>query len=154
MYCPFCETTETKVIDSRLISEGVEVRRRRECADCGERFTTFEKAELLMPRIIKRDGERVPFDEVKLRAGLERALEKRPVDCDKVETMMAHLVRSVRAEGEREVSALKLGEFVMHELRQVDQVAYVRFASVYRRFKDVSEFSEEVKSIKKEKVDG
>jgi transcriptional repressor NrdR len=150
MRCPFCSTDDTKVIDSRLANEGFLVRRRRECQECGERFTTFESAELVMPRIIKRDNSREAFDEDKLRAGMLRALEKRPVDTDKVEEAITHIKRRMRATGDREVKADLLGEWVMAELRDLDQVAYVRFASVYRSFQDVNAFREEIERLENE----
>ncbi len=150
MHCPFCQANDTKVIDSRLVSDGAQVRRRRECVDCGERFTTYEVAELLMPRIIKSDGRRDGFVEEKLRAGLLRALEKRPVASEEVETAVNHIKQRLRASGEREVSSATLGEWVMEELRALDKVAYVRFASVYRNFEDMAAFAEEIKKLKKE----
>jgi len=150
MYCPFCGKQDTKVIDSRLASEGAQVRRRRECLDCGERFTTFEFAELVMPRIIKSNGAREPFDEKKLVGGMMRALEKRPVDADSVEAAIIRLQHRLRASGEREIASLQLGEWVMNELRQLDQVAYVRFASVYRSFEDVNAFREEIEKLASE----
>ncbi|MGD8378996.1 MAG: transcriptional regulator NrdR [Gammaproteobacteria bacterium] len=150
MHCPFCGHEETKVIDSRLASEGQQVRRRRECIGCSERFTTFETAELVMPRIIKRDGTRVPFDEGKLRVGLMRALEKRPVETEDVEAAVARIMHNMRALGEREVRSRQVGEWVMDELRQLDQVAYVRFASVYRSFQDVNAFREEIDRLQNE----
>src|SRR3990167_11151320 len=124
MRCPFCNATDTRVIDSRLAADGGQVRRRRECIECDERFTTFETPELTLPRIIKRDGRRNPFDEEKLRAGLMRALEKRPVSTDQVEKAVAHLIHRLRASGEREISSQLLGEWVMEELRGLDEVAY------------------------------
>jgi transcriptional repressor NrdR len=150
MYCPFCRTQDTKVIDSRLASEGAQVRRRRECLACGERFTTFESAELVMPRIIKSNGAREPFNEKKLAAGIMRALEKRPVDADSVDAAMSRIQHRLRASGEREVPSRLLGEWVMHELRELDQVAYVRFASVYRSFEDVKAFQEEIARLESE----
>jgi len=147
MRCPFCGVADTKVVDSRLTNEGDMVRRRRECASCAERFTTFEAAELTLPRIVKRDGSRVPFDEAKLRSGILRALEKRPVSMEQVEAMINHLKYRLRATGEREVHSRELGEWVMQELRAVDQVAYVRFASVYRSFQDVNAFREEIERL-------
>lgn len=144
MHCPFCDAEETKVIDSRLASEGAQVRRRRECLNCGERFTTYESAELVMPRIIKQDGTREPFNEEKLRGGILRSLEKRPVDMDRIEGAIGHIQHHLRASGERELESRQLGELVMNELRELDQVAYVRFASVYRSFEDVNEFREEI----------
>lgn len=144
MHCPFCSALDTKVIDSRLVSEGDQVRRRRECITCAERFTTFESAELVMPRIIKQNGNREPFDEDKLRSGLIKALEKRPVSIERVDEAINRIKSHLRATGEREVSSRILGEQVMEELRQLDEVAYVRFASVYRRFKDLNEFRAEI----------
>ncbi|QJR82110.1 transcriptional regulator NrdR [Alteromonas pelagimontana] len=144
MFCPFCSAQETKVIDSRLVAEGHQVRRRRECVMCHERFTTFESAELVMPRVIKRDGSREPFNEEKLRAGLQRALEKRPVSTEKVEQCVLSLKSKLRATGEREVSSQFLGNLIMSALKELDKVAYVRFASVYRSFEDIREFGEEI----------
>ena len=149
MHCPFCGHEETKVIDSRLASEGSQVRRRRECIRCSERFTTFESAELVMPRIIKSDGVRQPFDEHKLRTGLMRALEKRPVGMEAVEAAVARITHKLRAAGEREVKSRQVGEWVMDELHELDQVAYVRFASVYRSFQDVNAFREEIERLEK-----
>lgn len=147
MHCPFCSADDTKVIDSRLVAEGTEVRRRRECQTCGERFTTFETAELVMPRIVKRDGTREPFDEEKMRGGLLKALEKRPVSADEIEACVNQIKHDLRASGEREIQASNVGEFVMRALREVDGVAYVRFASVYRDFQDVSEFQEAISHV-------
>ena len=144
MFCPFCSEQETKVIDSRLVAEGQQVRRRRECMVCHERFTTFESAELVMPRVIKRDGSREPFNKDKLRAGLQRALEKRPVSTEKVEQCILSLKSQLRATGEREVSSELLGNLIMKALKELDKVAYVRFASVYRSFEDIREFGEEI----------
>ncbi|HCA76330.1 MAG: transcriptional regulator NrdR [Pseudomonadota bacterium] len=144
MHCPFCSAEETKVIDSRLVAEGHQVRRRRECAECHERFTTFESAELVMPRVIKRDGTREPFNEDKLRAGLQRALEKRPVSTEKIEQCVLQLKSTLRATGEREVESELLGNLIMDALKELDKVAYVRFASVYRSFEDIKEFGEEI----------
>lgn len=147
MYCPFCNANDTKVTDSRLMSEGNQVRRRRECLICKERFTTYEVAELTLPRIVKRDGHRDAFNEAKLRAGIMRALEKRPVGLDQVENAITHIVHKARASGEREIPSKQIGEWVMTELRNIDQVAYVRFASVYRSFKDIKEFSDEISRL-------
>lgn len=144
MHCPFCNLLDTKVIDSRLVAEGEQVRRRRECSACGERFTTYETAELVMPRIIKQNGIREPFDEMKLRAGLQRALEKRPVSIEDIEAAITRVKQAIRALGERELPSRKLGNFVMDELKDLDQVAYVRFASVYRSFQDLNEFRSEI----------
>lgn len=150
MYCPFCGKQETKVIDSRLASEGAQVRRRRECLDCGERFTTFESAELVMPRIIKSNGAREPFDDEKLITGIMRALEKRPVESERVDAAISRLQHRLRASGEREIASRQVGEWVVNELRQLDQVAFVRFASVYRSFEDVNAFREEIERLEKE----
>ncbi|MEA5444498.1 transcriptional regulator NrdR [Gammaproteobacteria bacterium AB-CW1] len=148
MHCPFCNFEDTRVIDSRLAGEGSQVRRRRECGRCGERFTTFESAELVMPRVVKEGGSRVPFDEEKLRAGMTRALEKRPVDTEAVDAALARIMHRIRATGEREVKSRQIGEWVMDELRGLDEVAYVRFASVYRSFQDVEAFSEEIERLR------
>jgi len=144
MHCPFCNQSDTKVIDSRLVADGGQVRRRRECLGCHERFTTFEAAELVMPKVVKQDGTRETFDEQKLRNGLQRALEKRPVSAESVEQALNNVCHYLRALGEREVKSLVIGEKVMEELRNLDQVAYVRFASVYRSFQDLSEFQQEI----------
>jgi transcriptional repressor NrdR len=150
MHCPFCGATDTKVIDSRLVSEGNHVRRRRECVTCQERFTTYESAELVMPRIIKTDGVREPFNEDKLIAGLNKALEKRPVSIEKVEEAVNRIKANLRSTGEREVESRIVGEQVMKELRSLDEVAFVRFASVYRSFKDLNEFREEIDRLAKD----
>lgn len=150
MHCPFCGHDDTKVIDSRLAGEGAQVRRRRECEKCGERFTTFEAAELVMPRIVKNDGTRVPFDEHKLRAGMLRALEKRPVSTEAVEASLARIWHKLQVAGEREIKSRQLGEWVMQELKALDEVAYVRFASVYHRFQDVNAFREEIERLQDE----
>ncbi|MDV6317138.1 transcriptional regulator NrdR [Idiomarina sp. HP20-50] len=144
MHCPFCGTQDTKVIDSRLVADGASVRRRRECNHCKERFTTFETAELVMPRVIKTDGSREPFNEDKLRNGLLRALEKRPVSLELMEQAINKIKSSIRSTGEREISSNFIGSLVMENLKQVDKVAYVRFASVYRSFEDIREFGEEI----------
>jgi transcriptional repressor NrdR len=147
MYCPFCGHEETKVIDSRLAGEGRQIRRRRQCLDCNERFTTFESAELVMPRLIKSDNSRQPFDESKLRNSMVRALEKRPVSADDFEQAIGRLIHKLRTMGEREVPSRLVGEMVMEELRDLDEVAYVRFASVYRSFQDVTEFQDEIRRL-------
>lgn len=149
MYCPFCNLSDTKVIDSRLIRESNQTRRRRECPDCKERFTTYETAELSLPRIVKRDGRRSPFNEEKLRSGILRALEKRPVSVEQVENAIARILRKAMTLSEREIPSSQLGEWVMEELRQLDQVAYVRFASVYRSFQDINEFKKEISRLTK-----
>ncbi|SRR5690554_126088 len=144
MHCPFCGTLDTKVIDSRLVNDGASVRRRRECTECKERFTTFETAELVMPRVIKSDGTREPFNEDKLRNGLLRALEKRPVSLEAIEQAIQNVKSSLRATGEREVTSQLIGALVMDNLKALDKVAYIRFASVYRAFEDIREFGEEI----------
>jgi transcriptional repressor NrdR len=150
MHCPFCGAVDTRVIDSRLVSEGNNVRRRRECITCEERFTTYESAELVMPRIIKQDGIREPFNEDKLLAGLTKALEKRPVSIEKVEEAINRIKTILRATGEREIPSREVGEKVMKELRDLDEVAFVRFASVYRSFKDLNEFRQEIDRLSKD----
>ncbi len=150
MRCPFCSDLDTRVIDSRLVGEGDQIRRRRECTGCNERFTTYETAELNYPRIIKSDGRREPFNEDKLRGGILRALEKRPVEMDRIEIAISHIEHTLRASGEREVKSRKLGDLVMEQLRSLDQVAYVRFASVYRSFEDVRAFLEEIERLENE----
>jgi transcriptional repressor NrdR len=148
MHCPFCSHEETRVIDSRLAGEGRQIRRRRECLQCGERFTTFETAELVMPRLVKRDEAREPFDESKLRSGMVRALEKRPVSMEAVEAAIARIVHRLQTMGEREIPSRLVGQMVMEELRDLDEVAYVRFASVYRSFQDVTGFQEEIRRLR------
>ncbi|MEJ1297297.1 MAG: transcriptional regulator NrdR [Candidatus Sedimenticola sp. (ex Thyasira tokunagai)] len=147
MRCPFCGAQDTKVVDSRLFGEGDQVRRRRECAVCKERFTTYESAELNLPRVVKQDGSRVPFDGRKLAAGMIRSLEKRPVGTEQVDDAINHIRRKLLATGDREVPSRQIGEWVMDELRKLDQVAYVRFASVYRKFEDVNAFREEIERL-------
>ncbi len=147
MHCPFCSHEETKVIDSRLAGEGRQIRRRRQCLDCNERFTTFESAELVMPRLIKSDNSRQPFDESKIRNSMVRALEKRPVSADDFEQAIGRLIHKLRTMGERELPSRLIGEMVMEELRDLDEVAYVRFASVYRSFQDITEFEDEIKRL-------
>ena len=144
MLCPFCNAPDCKVIDSRLAAEGRQIRRRRECLSCGERFTTFEIAELVTPKIIKSNDNRVPFDEKKLRSGMMRALEKRPVNSDDVEKAISHIIHQLQASGEREVPSKLVGTLVMEALKKLDKVAYIRFASVYRSFEDIREFGEEI----------
>lgn len=147
MRCPFCSSDDTRVVDSRIADEGDAVRRRRECAQCGERFTTLERASLKMPYVVKSDGKREGFDEEKLRRGIRRALEKRPVDVNAVEASIHRIQHRLLTSGDREVDSRTVGEWVIQELADLDQVAYVRFASVYRSFQDVDEFSEEVKRL-------
>ncbi|WP_193014940.1 transcriptional regulator NrdR [Proteus sp. FME41] len=147
MHCPFCGAVDTKVIDSRLVGDGSQVRRRRQCLVCHERFTTFEVAELVMPRIVKSDEIREPFDEEKLRRGMLKALEKRPVSSDDVEAAISHIKSQLRATGEREIPSKEIGNFVMEQLKKLDKVAYIRFASVYRSFEDVRDFGEEIAKL-------
>jgi len=148
MYCPFCNAEDTKVIDSRLTNDGSSVRRRRECISCNERYTTFETAELVMPKVIKTSGVREPFNEEKLTAGIFRALEKRPVDTNEIENSVSRILKRIRATGERELKSSLIGNWIMDELRDLDQVAFVRFASVYRSFEDVSAFQDEIEKLK------
>ncbi|BBG61309.1 Transcriptional repressor NrdR [Providencia rustigianii] len=147
MHCPFCSAVDTKVIDSRLVGEGSQVRRRRQCLVCHERFTTFEVAELVMPRVIKSDEVREPFDEEKLNRGMLKALEKRPVSSDAIEQAIISIKSHLRATGEREVPSKLIGNLVMDELKKLDKVAYIRFASVYRSFEDIREFGEEIAKL-------
>lgn len=150
MRCPFCTDPDSRVIDSRLAGGGEQIRRRRECLQCRERFTTYESAELNFPRIVKSDGRREAFNEEKLRTGILRALEKRPIGMDRVDLAVANVMRRLRASGERELGAARVGEWVMEELRGLDQVAYVRFASVYRSFEDVRAFQEEIERLRQD----
>ena len=147
MRCPFCGAAETKVVDSRLSGDSDQIRRRRLCNECRERFTTYETAELNMPRVVKRDYSRQTFDENKLRGGIQRALEKRPVSVPAVDRAMSRIKRKILASGERECPSQKLGEWVMDELQSLDQVAYIRFASVYRHFEDVAQFREVIERL-------
>lgn len=147
MHCPFCSENDTKVIDSRLVADGHQVRRRRQCLACSERFTTFETAELVMPRVIKSNGNREPFDEEKMIGGMQRALEKRPVSADAIELAISNIKSKLRATGEREVPSQLIGNLVMEQLKELDKVAYIRFASVYRSFEDIREFGEEIAKL-------
>jgi transcriptional repressor NrdR len=147
MHCPFCSENDTKVIDSRLVADGHQVRRRRQCLACSERFTTFETAELVMPRVIKSNGNREPFNEDKMVGGLQRALEKRPVSADAVDVSISLIKSQLRATGEREVPSDMIGNLVMDQLKELDKVAYIRFASVYRSFEDIREFGEEIAKL-------
>ena len=147
MYCPFCNANDTKVTDSRLMRETNQIRRRRECLICKERFTTYETAELILPSVIKRDGSRDLFNPDKLRGGIVRALEKRPVSLEHIEKTISEIMGQARALGEREISSQQIGEWVMEKLRALDQVAYVRFASVYRSFQDIKAFREEISRL-------
>ena len=150
MNCPFCNEGDTKVIDSRLSNDGQQVRRRRECPSCNERFSSFESAELGLPRVIKRDNTRSAFDQEKLRAGMLKALEKRPISSEQVEAIILRLVKKLRSSGEREISSRQLGEWVMEELCDLDPVAYVRFASVYRSFQDIQAFNQTIEQLKQD----
>ncbi len=150
MHCPFCQHDDTRVIDSRVSEDGASIRRRRECPACGERFSTVEVSELKLPSLVKSDGRREPFDERKLRTSFERALHKRPVSGDQVDTSVAAIIHDLRRLGEREVPSLRVGEYVMRELKQLDQVAFVRFASVYRKFEDVQAFREEIERLERD----
>ncbi|PJE78986.1 Transcriptional repressor NrdR [invertebrate metagenome] len=147
MHCPFCGADETKVVDSRLVAEGNQVRRRRICQQCNERYTTYETAELLIPKLIKQNGSREPFDEEKLRSGMIKALEKRPVSVEHLEEAITRIKHELQATGEREIPSRAVGEQVMKELRELDEIAYIRFASVYRQFKDLNEFREEIEKL-------
>ena len=150
MHCPFCQHEDTRVIDSREAEDGAAIRRRRECGKCGERFNTFETVEIKLPAVVKSDGRREAFDERKLRSGVERALQKRPVASDAVDNVVREIVRQLRSVNEREVFSRLIGEWVMAELKRLDQVAYVRFASVYRRFEDVQAFREEIEKLERD----
>ena len=147
MHCPFCNADDTKVIDSRLVGEGFQVRRRRQCVECNERFTTFEMAELIMPNVIKNNKVREPFNEDKLRNGIKRALEKRPVSFDAIEDAITRIKSKLRVAGEREVPTKLIGDFVIEELKNLDKVAYIRFASVYFSFDDIEQFSNEIAKL-------
>jgi transcriptional repressor NrdR len=150
VHCPFCQHEDTRVIDSRLTEDGATVRRRRECPACSERFNTFENAEIKLPAIVKNDDRREAFDERKLRVSFERALQKRPVSPEQIDVAVRHVMHALRMGGEREVPSLRVGELVMHELKPLDQVAYVRFASVYRRFEDVHAFRLEIEKLERD----
>ena len=150
MRCPFCNHVDTSVIDSRDVGEGDKIRRRRECNNCKGRFTTYESVELNLPRIIKSDNRREAFDEAKLRSGILRAVEKCPVEMERVETAISNIKNNLQAHGDREVKSIKIGNWVMEELKELDKVAYVRFASVYRSFEDVRSFLEEIEKLEHE----
>jgi transcriptional repressor NrdR len=150
MHCPFCNAEDTRVIDSRLVEDGARVRRRRECADCSTRFTTYEESECFIPRIIKKDGRREAFSEIKLRAGLLKALEKRPVAFAAIDAAILNIKKNLRSLNGKEVESLYLGELVMQALKSLDHVAYVRFASIYRSFEDIDAFRETIKTLEDE----
>lgn len=147
MHCPYCNAVDTKVIDSRLAAEGSQVRRRRQCTECGERFTTFEVIEVVMPRIIKSNGRIEPYDQNKLRRSISLPLQKRPIAIDDIDATISRIEQKLRNMGEREVSSKILGEVVMLELKSLDDVAYVRFASIYRDFQDIAAFQAELANI-------
>ncbi|MCF7820950.1 MAG: transcriptional regulator NrdR [Mariprofundaceae bacterium] len=151
MHCPFCSNDDTRVIDSRVVEDGAAVRRRRECEVCGKRYSTYERAELRLPMVVKKDGTRQTFSVEKIRNGLQKALEKRPVSADSLEQAVNSILRSVQELGESEIPAESVGEFVMQQLQSLDGVAYVRFASVYREFKDVDDFLAAVKNAMEDK---
>ena len=150
MQCPFCNHLENKVVDSRLSKEGEAIRRRRECLSCQRRFTTYERIEDIFPSVIKKDGRREPFDRQKILQGLKKACEKRPISVDALEAVVERIEKKLQEFGKSEISTQVIGEEVMKELHGLDQVAYVRFASVYREFKDLSEFMNELKDLLKE----
>jgi transcriptional repressor NrdR len=147
MKCPFCGFKEDKVVDSRATAEESAVRRRRECLKCGKRFTTYEYIEEVSLMVIKKDGRREPFDRKKILAGIMRACEKRPISMEKMEDMVTQIERAIQKKSDREVAASRIGELIMEKLKALDEVAYVRFASVYRQFKDLGQFMEELKGI-------
>ena len=150
MHCPFCQHSDTRVIDSRVSEDGATIRRRRECEACGERFSTLENIEIKLPAVIKSDGRRDTFDARKLRAGFDRALQKRPVSEEQIEAAVRAVIHAIRMSGEREIASRRIGEFVMNELRKLDHVGYVRFASVYRSFEDVQAFREEIERLERD----
>ena len=150
MYCPFCHYIETKVVDSRLGADGMLVRRRRECAQCATRFSTFESPEPILPTVIKQSGRREAFDEEKLRYGMIRSLEKRSVQHQQIDTAVTRLIGRLHERGEREIPSKLLGDWVMEALKTLDEVAYVRFASVYHRFQNLQAFDEQIQKLRKE----
>ena len=157
MKCPFCAHGENKVIDSRISKDGGAIRRRRECRDCGKRFTTYEYVEEVLPMVVKKDGRREPFDRTKIRSGIKKACEKRPISTDEIETLVDNVERACQDLQGKEIPSTVIGEKVMRELQALDGVAYVRFASVYRQFRDVSDFLDELKDLlpaKKEREKG
>lgn len=151
MKCPFCDALEDKVVDSRMAKEGELIRRRRECLGCKRRYTTYERVEETLPLVVKKDGRREPFDRGKIIAGLKRACEKRPISMATIETVADRIEKRIQELGETEVASRTIGEEVMEALRELDQVAYVRFASVYRDFKDIDQFMDELKSLARER---
>ncbi|MEP7151171.1 MAG: transcriptional regulator NrdR [Nitrospira sp.] len=147
MKCPFCDDVEDKVVDSRMAKEGEVIRRRRECLSCKRRYTTYERVEETMPSVVKKDGRREPFDRGKIVSGLKKACEKRPISTATIETVTDRIEKRIQDMGETEIVSTAVGEEVMKELSQLDQVAYVRFASVYREFKDIDQFMDEIKTL-------
>ncbi len=147
MRCPFCNHIEDKVIDSRQSKDGDVIRRRRECLECEGRFTSYERIEDILPHVIKKDGSREPFDRKKILQGLERACEKRPISIDEKEDLVKNIEKNLQAAGDKEIPSSLIGEHIMDGLKEIDEVAYVRFASVYRQFKDIKEFIQEIKDI-------
>jgi transcriptional repressor NrdR len=145
--CPFCDDVEDKVVDSRMAKEGEVIRRRRECLPCKRRYTTYERVEETMPAVVKKDGRREPFDRGKIVSGLKKACEKRPISTATIEGVTERIEKRIQDMGETEIVSTAVGEEVMKELSQLDQVAYVRFASVYREFKDIDQFMDEIKSL-------
>lgn len=151
MKCPFCDELEDKVVDSRMAREGEVIRRRRECLACKRRYTSYERIEESLPIVVKKDGRREPFDRLKIVSGLKRACEKRPISTATIETVADRIEKRIQEMGETEVSSRTVGEEVVRELHQLDQVAYVRFASVYREFKDIEQFMDELKILARER---
>ena len=147
MKCPFCDDVEDKVVDSRMAKEGEVIRRRRECLSCKRRYTTYERVEETLPAVVKKDGRREPFDRGKIVSGLKKACEKRPISTATIETVTDRIEKRIQDMGETEIVSTAVGEEVMKELSQLDQVAYVRFASVYREFKDIDQFMDEIKAL-------
>jgi transcriptional repressor NrdR len=149
--CPFCDAIEDKVVDSRMAREGGVIRRRRECLACKRRYTTYERVEEILPVVVKKDGRREPFDRLKILAGLKKACEKRPISTATIEAVTDRVEKRIQEMGETEIPSSVVGEEVMKELHQLDQVAYVRFASVYREFKDIDQFMDELKALARER---
>ena len=151
MKCPFCNDVEDKVVDSRMAKEGQVIRRRRECLACKRRYTTYERVEESLPMLVKKDGRREPFDRQKILSGLKKACEKRPISTSTIEAVTDRIEKRIQEMGETEILSRTVGEEVMKELHQLDQVAYVRFASVYREFKDIDQFMDELKALARER---
>ncbi|MBC3878648.1 MULTISPECIES: transcriptional regulator NrdR [unclassified Undibacterium] len=147
MKCPYCHHIDTQVIDTRVSEEGNVIRRRRRCADCDKRFTTYERVELVMPVIVKKNGSRTEYESNKLRASFMLALRKRPVSAEAIDSAIQRIEEKLLSSGEREIMSVHLGELVMHELKRLDKIAYIRFASVYKSFKDISEFAEAIQEV-------